>query len=191
LTTSVAPGLSQYRSLTFTEASGGTTLSPKDITLAPGTTITWTSADNGRHRVRTLDGAPIELDSGGALEGPSAWSFTFTKAGTYPYVDDEGKDNAALRGTVTVGTVPSNPGAGGGAGAPPAPTTASVSLAGHAFNPASVTVRRRSPPPAGVASRQQWPVISRTPCPASTSDYRPTTPRISTPGWASNGSRSS
>jgi plastocyanin len=114
----------------------GATLSPKAVTVAPGTTVTWTSADGDRHRVRSTSG-PAKLDSDDITAG-HAWSFTFTARGTYAYVDDRNKDNAALHGTITVGTVPA--GGGGGGSAPPAPATASVSIAGKAFNPSSTTV---------------------------------------------------
>jgi plastocyanin len=119
----------------------GASLSPQDITVDPGTTVTWTAADAGKHKIRSTSG-PTELKSSDINQAQS-WSFTFTAAGTYAYVDDENKDNAALHGTVTVGSAGTGPGAApapGAPGAPPAPATASVSLAGKAFSPASVTV---------------------------------------------------
>ncbi len=114
----------------------GTSLSPQNLTVAPGTTVSFESADGGRHRFRTTS-APVQLDSGD-ITATQSWAYTFTTPGTYAYVDDRHKDDPAMHGTVTVGTVATGP-SGGGA-APPAPATAAVSLAGKAFNPSSVTV---------------------------------------------------
>lgn len=119
----------------------GSKLSPQDITVAPGTTVTWTSADGGKHKVRSTD-APVEIKSQDITPGQS-WSFTFSAEGTYSYVDDENKDDPAMHGTVTVQTG----GGGGGPGTPTpgnpgpdAPAKASVSLANKAFSPRSVTI---------------------------------------------------
>jgi plastocyanin len=118
----------------------GTTLSPKDLTVAPGTTVTWQS-DGGKHRLRSTSG-PSKLDSGNDLGEGKAWSFTFTAVGSYSYVDHEDEKNLALHGTVTVKTgAPSGPGTTPGAPAPPAPATASVTLANKAFSPSSVTIK--------------------------------------------------
>lgn len=114
----------------------GTSLSPRAIVVAPGTTVTWRNADGAEHRIRTTSG-PVELDSGNLQPG-DAWSFTFTARGTYTYLDDRNADNSAYFGTVTVGAAPAT--GGSGAPAPPAPAVAAVHLAGEAFTPASVTV---------------------------------------------------
>lgn len=114
----------------------GATLSPQDIVIAPGTTVTWTATDGGKHRIRSTSG-PTELD--GKVEGES-WSHAFTKEGTYRYLDDEQKDNAATHGTITVSSTAPSGGGGGAASAPPAAATAAVSLTGRAFSPSTVTV---------------------------------------------------
>ncbi len=132
-------GSAAFAAGTTQNVSIGATLSPKDITVAPGTTVPWTSSDGGRHRVESLGGAPAELKSEDITPGQS-WSFTFTAAGTYPYLDKEHKDNPALHGTITVGGVAPSPGGGPGPAPAPAPAAASVSLANKAFSPASVTV---------------------------------------------------
>ena len=124
----------------------GTSLSPRDLTVAPGTKVTWQATGDGEHRIRSTSG-PAELDSNNLEQGDS-WSFTFSTPGKYVYLDDRNKDNLALHGTVTVGTAGSDPGASPGmpampgmpAAAPAAPTTAAVSLAGETFTPASVTI---------------------------------------------------
>ena len=115
----------------------GSSLSPKAITVAPGTTVTWQASGGGRHRVESTSG-PAELRSGDITAG-SSWSFTFTTVGTYSYLDHENKDNLALHGTVTV-SAGAPPGGVSGAPAPPAPKTAAVGLAGKAFSPVSVSV---------------------------------------------------
>ena len=115
----------------------GTSLSPKDITVAPGTTVTWKAADAERHRIRSTSG-PTKLD--GDVEQGQSWSFTFTTPGKYAYSDDRNRNNAALNGTVTVGGAGSGGGTTPGTPTPPAPMKASVSLAGKAFSPGSVTV---------------------------------------------------
>ena len=114
----------------------GTALSPKDITVAPGTTVTWTGT-GGKHRLESTSG-PDDFKSDDLNAGDS-WSHTFTTVGTYAYVDKENEDNPSLHGTVTV---KAGAATGGtlGAPAPPAPMTASVNLAGGDFTPASVTV---------------------------------------------------
>ncbi len=68
----------------------GTSLSPKDLTVAPGTKVTWQATDDGEHRIRSTSG-PADLDSDDLEQGDS-WSFTFTTPGKYVYVDDRNKD---------------------------------------------------------------------------------------------------
>jgi plastocyanin len=118
----------------------GATLSPRSLSVRVGTTVTWRNADSDRHRVRTTS-APVELDSND-LERGESWSFTFRAAGTYRYVDHREEDDPAYWGTVTVSTPapPESRGASGGGGAT-APASGSVTIAGRAFSPSSVTVR--------------------------------------------------
>jgi plastocyanin len=54
---------------------------PADITVAPGTTITWTNNDDVEHTVT----APDNGFSSKALETGDSYSFTFTQPGTYTY----------------------------------------------------------------------------------------------------------
>lgn len=117
----------------------GSKLSPQDLTVSPGTTVTWRSGDGGKHKVRSTS-APVELKSDDITSSQS-WSFTFTTKGTYSYVDAEHKDDPDQHGTITV----HSGGSGGGGnpgdpGGPPAPKTASVSLANKSFSPRSVTI---------------------------------------------------
>jgi plastocyanin len=124
------------------------TLHPRSLTVAPGTTVTWRNADTDRHRVRTTS-APVELDSND-LERGESWSFTFRTAGTYRYVDHRNEDDADYWGTVTVtaGSTGGSTGGGstGGGGATggttaTAPASGSVRIANRAFSPSTLRVR--------------------------------------------------
>jgi len=55
--------------------------SPASITVAPGTTVTWTNRDSAGHTVTADDGT---FDSK-RLSNGSSFSETFTTAGTYTY----------------------------------------------------------------------------------------------------------
>jgi plastocyanin len=52
---------------------------PRALTVAPGTTVTWT---NNGINIHTLTSSDAGFDSGG-LVGGASYSFTFDKAGTY------------------------------------------------------------------------------------------------------------
>jgi predicted lipoprotein with Yx(FWY)xxD motif/plastocyanin len=54
---------------------------PTQLTITVGTTVTWENKDSARHNVVADNG---EFKSG-ALDKDGEFSFTFTKAGTYPY----------------------------------------------------------------------------------------------------------
>lgn len=55
--------------------------SPADISVAPGTTITWKNNDSTAHTVTASGGA---FDSG-RLESGQEFGFTFSEPGTYEY----------------------------------------------------------------------------------------------------------
>lgn len=55
--------------------------SPDNLTVAAGTTVTWTNNDSVDHTVDTEDGT---LDSGNLGNGDE-FSFTFSEAGTFDY----------------------------------------------------------------------------------------------------------
>lgn len=127
----------------------GATLDPAELTVPPGTTVTWTATDSARHRLRTTSG-PVEFDSD-YLPAGGSWSYTFNTLGVVSYVDHE---HESLTGMVTVREGAPLPGGGGGATGggtsgggggrtpppPPPPSTATVHLAGQAFSPHTVTV---------------------------------------------------
>ena len=125
-------------------------LSPRSITVAPGTTVRWINDSDDRHRMRSRNG-PVEFDSGNIEPGES-FSFTFGATGTYPYLDDRDRDDSDFHGTVIVaansaggsgsGGGGSGGGSGGGAPAPAenAPSSATIRMAGRAFSPGAVTI---------------------------------------------------
>jgi plastocyanin len=54
---------------------------PATLTIAPGTTVTWVNHDDIPHTVVSTDG----LFKSKVLDTDEKFSFTFTKAGNYPY----------------------------------------------------------------------------------------------------------
>jgi len=115
---------------------------PSEVTVAPGTTITWVNESGNRHRVRTTS-APAEFDSGN-LEPGQQFSVTLTAVGTYDYVDDRNKDDASYWARIIVAaqdptpTAPADPGAV--TPPPPAPSAADVGMAGEVFRPTTITI---------------------------------------------------
>lgn len=57
--------------------------SPKELTVAVGTTVTWTNKDEEPHTVVNAASPPAFKSA--ALDGGDKFSFTFTKPGTYRY----------------------------------------------------------------------------------------------------------
>ena len=129
----------------------GQGLSPRTLTIAPGTTVRWVNESDNRYRMRSRNG-PEEFDSGNIEPGES-YSFTFRLAGTYPYLDDRDRDDPNFHGTITVSATPpaatatpapdGSPPAGGGGGdggGSSAATSGTVHMAGRAFSPGTVTI---------------------------------------------------
>lgn len=56
---------------------------PADLTVAAGTTVTWTNTDRRPHTVKSADGA---FASSATLGTGDAYAVTFEEAGTFPYV---------------------------------------------------------------------------------------------------------
>jgi plastocyanin len=54
---------------------------PQTITVPVGTTVTWTNSDDIPHTAVSTDG----VFRSKAMDTDEKFSFTFTKAGTYPY----------------------------------------------------------------------------------------------------------
>lgn len=119
---------------------------PPEVTVAPGTTITWVNESGDRHRVRTTSG-PAEFDSGD-LEAGQQFSVTLSAVGVYEYLDDRDKEDSAFWARIIVAeqapspsptpTTPVDP----GATTPPAPppSAVTVSMAGEVFRPSTVTL---------------------------------------------------
>ena len=57
--------------------------SPKVLTVAVGTKVTWTNKDDEPHTVVNAGSPPAFKSSG--LDGGDSLSFTFTQPGTYNY----------------------------------------------------------------------------------------------------------
>jgi plastocyanin len=57
------------------------TFAPNPITVAAGTTVTWTNDDDIPHTVRAVDGSFHSK----AMDSADSYSFTFTKPGVYSY----------------------------------------------------------------------------------------------------------
>jgi plastocyanin len=130
--------------VTFTDRAN-----PANLTVAPGTRVTFANQSGERMRVRSEDG-PAGFDSGN-LEAGAAWSVVLDAPGTYAYVNDRDRDDPAYHGTITVSPAtqsgggsptspaPAQPPAGSPA-APSAPATAAVSILDRSFSPTTVTV---------------------------------------------------
>lgn len=56
--------------------------SPNNLTVKTGTTVTWINNDSTTHTITSDNGA---FQSSGNLNQGAKYTFTFTKAGTYPY----------------------------------------------------------------------------------------------------------
>ena len=56
---------------------------PRELTVSPGTTVTWKNADDVPHTATSKD-EPQTFDSG-PIDTDESYSFTFNKTGTYAY----------------------------------------------------------------------------------------------------------
>ena len=70
--------------------------SPKEVTIKKGTTVTWTNQDSVIHTATSDTGV---FDSGDLSQGQS-FSYTFSTAGTFPYVCTPHKAN--MKATIVV-----------------------------------------------------------------------------------------
>jgi plastocyanin len=74
----------------------GFAFSPKDLVIAPGTTVKWINLDAAPHTASTTSDATF--DSGTLSQGES-FSFTFDSVGSFPYQCDI---HTSMKGSVTV-----------------------------------------------------------------------------------------
>ena len=99
--------------------------SPANITVEPGTTVTWVQSGNNPHTTTSYDG----LWDSGIIEGGSGgtFSFTFQEPGTYDYFCIPHED-LGMVGSVTVsgGTTASPTGTATGTSTATASTTATA-----------------------------------------------------------------
>jgi plastocyanin len=73
---------------------------PKAVTVPVGTTVTWVNQDAFAHTVTAgTRGSPSGVFDSANLAAGASFSFTFTKAGTFPYFC---AIHAGMDGTVTV-----------------------------------------------------------------------------------------
>src|SRR5215217_7350866 len=87
---------------------------PPNVTVAPGTTVTWVNNDQTAHTATATD--PAGAFDSGTLQPGQSYSFTFDKPGTYAYHCNIHPDMTA---TVTVS---------GASGSPRATTSAGTQL---------------------------------------------------------------
>ena len=81
--------------------SGGNRFEPSNVTVAVGTTVTWTWV-GGFHDVTSV-GNPGFTSSGAPVAAPKSFSHTFTTPGTYLYFCSvHGSPTTGMRGTVVV-----------------------------------------------------------------------------------------
>lgn len=120
-------------------------LDQPDVTIEPGTVVTWINVDSERHRIRSISG-PVGFDSGN-LEAGQSFSITLSAEGVYRYLDDRDDENAAYHGTITVSAdappaPPPNP--GDDPDPPAAPTRGDVDIVNRVYRPAAITVQAGS-----------------------------------------------
>ncbi len=99
---------------------------PASISVAVGSTVTWTNQDGTAHTVTADDGS---FDSGNLAQG-ATFSQTFDTPGTYTY---HCAIHSSMIGTITVVAAPAPSMA-------PAASASSVTIQDFAFGPASISV---------------------------------------------------
>lgn len=69
-----------------TDSSGSFAFSPATLTIKAGTTVTWKNATAVGHTVTSDDGKSFDSGTSNPIAAQGGtFSFTFTKAGTFPY----------------------------------------------------------------------------------------------------------
>lgn len=116
---------------------------PTPLTVATGTTVTWTHDDVVQHNV--VSGAPDAANAGEAFRSPvmnrgGQYSFTFTQEGTFPYfcsIHPRMRGVVEVRAAGQAAAQPSGAPSGGQAG-PPLPANAQM-VASGLINPRGFT----------------------------------------------------
>jgi plastocyanin len=142
LVTLVAGAALAAQDKTMTVSIENFAFDPPNMTVAPGTTVTWVNNDQTAHTVTANNGA---FDSG-TLQPGQSYSFTFEKAGTYAYHCNIHPDMSA---TVTVSGAsasasPSASASSSGSASPTASASPSASPSGSASASASGSVSASS-----------------------------------------------
>ena len=70
--------------------------SPADLTVAVGTTVTWSNTGQRRHTVTSIDGG---FTSSGSLSSGGTYAQTFSTAATFAYICSI---HTSMKGTITV-----------------------------------------------------------------------------------------
>lgn len=69
-----------------TDSSGSFAFSPANLTIKAGTTVTWKNATTVGHTVTSDDGKSFDSGTSNPIAAQGGtFSFTFSKAGTFPY----------------------------------------------------------------------------------------------------------
>jgi len=71
---------------------------PPSLTVKTGTGVTWINQDTAPHAIVSDTGSPASFSSGSLPSGAS-YTFTFTRAGTYPYICSI---HPSMKGSITV-----------------------------------------------------------------------------------------
>jgi plastocyanin len=117
------------RGATHTVDIAGFAFSPSTLTIAVGDTVTWTNSHSEAHTATASGGA---FDSGTLNPGQS-FSFTFTAAGSFPYVCNF---HPEMTGTITVqAAAAGSPTPTQAAAASPAATTAATQVPNTSTDP--------------------------------------------------------
>jgi plastocyanin len=68
-----------------TDSSGSFAFSPTTLTISVGTTVIWMNTTQAPHTVTSNDGKTFDTGTNNPVNPGVSFSFTFTKAGTFPY----------------------------------------------------------------------------------------------------------
>lgn len=105
---------------------------PQTVTIAAGTTVTWTNTGNATHTATSTSGNVFDSKT---LRNGQTFSFKFDQAGTFAY---RCEIHPSMTGTITVQ-----------GGAPPAATATPARTATATAPPATVAATQAAAPPAG------------------------------------------
>ena len=170
LATGAAPAAGATNSISIVDTGGSCTTTycfqPAQLTVAPGTTVTWTDHSMATHTVTRCDssactgmgpgtGSDPAFDSGSIATGGS-YSHTFTGVGTYNYYCAI-HGFATMHGTVTVSASPTTT-----TTSPPS-TTTSTSAPSVTTTTSPSTVATPTAPPTGSSGPGSSPVGSSLP----------------------------